>query len=111
MLTILFGLVANVRKHLCYFVRTWVCVFALEMLTIIFLPREQLDFLGLQGEAGGFWYWQCFTVGLYQLVPSLLLVIIHGHGKDFLGLLLLPLVPATATYWVGYREVQANKVR
>jgi hypothetical protein len=49
MLTILYKLVKNVRKHLRYLVQTWVVVFGGEMLVILFLPPEQLNFLGLQG--------------------------------------------------------------
>lgn len=107
MLTILYKLVENVRRHLRYLVQTWVVVFGGEMLVILFLPPEQLEFLGLQGEAGGFWYWICFTKELGKLIPMLITVLFKGnvgHGKEFLALLLLPMIPAIAAYWVGYRE-------
>lgn len=110
MLTILYKLVKNVRKHLRYAVQTWVVAFAGEMLVILFMPPEQLDFLGLQGEAGGFWYWICFTKELGKLIPMLVTGIFQGHGKDFLVLLLLPMVPAIAAYWVGLREERNDKI-
>ena len=109
-LTILYKLVKNVRKPLRYLVQTWVVVFAGEMLVIPFLPREQLNFLGLQGEAGGFWYWICFTKELGKLIPTLITGIFRGYGKDFFSLLLLPVLPAIAAYWVGYREERMNKI-
>ena len=111
MLTILYKLVKNVRRHLRYLVQTWVMVFGGEMLVILFLPREQLEFLGLQGEAGGFWYWICFTKELGKVISILTTGIFQGHGKDFLTLLLLPMIPAIIACWVGYREEHTKKVK
>ena len=103
-LTILYKLPSHSRKRFKYFIRTWVVFFALEMVTILFLPDEQMDYLGLQkGER--FTYWVIFTKSFYELITKVLL---KGYGKEFWMLVLVAILAYLTAFWVGYRKEQAH---
>jgi len=103
MLAIIYSLVNKSRKRFKFFVREWVIFFYFEMIIILFLNPNQMVCLGLHREAG-MMYWMAFTKGL----PTIINGILHGYGKDFLALLLVPAIPALIAFWIGYREEQVR---